>query len=93
MGLSLYPRIASRQRHGEHFPAARKNCWRRSVLCGPCRIKEKQTISFFIGYFNTGLALVQQPAEVFLKQMEENAAQCVQNLHISRTWYTAHCTL
>jgi hypothetical protein len=43
------PHIVARQRHGKNVTEAtrnRKKCWRRRFLCGPCRYKGKQTISF-----------------------------------------------
>jgi hypothetical protein len=35
------PLIVARQRPGRHVPAAKKNCWRRRFLCGPCRTEEE----------------------------------------------------
>jgi hypothetical protein len=33
VGLSVYPAIVARQWLGKHVLAAKKNCWRRRILC------------------------------------------------------------
>jgi hypothetical protein len=43
-GLPLYLAVVVRPLLSKNVPAA-MNCWRRSFLCGPCRMKEKFAIS------------------------------------------------
>jgi hypothetical protein len=47
----VYPLIVARQRLSKHVHAATRNCWRRRLLCGPCRIKGKYVINTFQNFF------------------------------------------
>jgi hypothetical protein len=37
----VHPHIVARQQLGKDVPAAKKDCWRRRFICGPCRIRGK----------------------------------------------------
>jgi hypothetical protein len=39
--FTVCPTVVARQRLGKQVPAAKKDCWRRRFLCGPCCITGK----------------------------------------------------